>query len=121
MNQISNIPTTADPAPGNTRLKIKVSYALFHHQDGLVLGTMTATCSRRQGSTRQVVHLGGLSVGGRTLSEQAAADKLPQPGDHVLRQLKSVVRGHVQEYLKDTKYQILYNEDTGIRSEIREA
>jgi hypothetical protein len=79
---------------------LTLRWKLFHHNQVEPIGTMTAT-----------VASGQIRLGKPKLNE--LVEKMP---DGILTQLKPVVRGHVREYLKDMRYCILWNEDTGLET-----
>lgn len=87
-----------------TTLHLTIRRKLFHNDTVEPLGTMLATYSRKN----DCLALGNF----RKLRE----DTLP-PVE--LSQMRQVVRNHVMEFLKDTRYCFLWNEDTGFETECK--
>lgn len=82
------------------RIELTIRHKLFHHDQTDPLGIMMATTE-------------GTKIKFGKPSFTPAIEKLP---DGILRQFRKTIRGHVVEFLKDTRYCILWNEETGFET-----
>ena len=91
------------------KLQIKIAFKLFHQDRVAYSGTVDAAAVSFFNATRTVVTTAGfVPVAGATIPAWV------QPA-----QVVPTVRRHVEEFLKDTRYSILYDPESGIESQIK--